>query len=100
MTYQHGRGSSSAPLMMWNVFFFSMLRDHIGKHFTVKQVQLEFRKMSMEFMKRMDPDLQFFYFTSAHDRFYEGTLPDFDQDQERRNRHTTHDIYELLVVTI
>ena len=67
--------------------FFSMLRDHIGKHFTVKQVQLEFRKMSMEFMKRMDPDLQFFYFTSAHDRFYEGSLPDFDQPREKKSSH-------------
>lgn len=52
--------------------FFSMLCDYVGKHFTVKQVQLEFRKMSMEFMKRMDPDLPFYYFTSAHDRFLEG----------------------------
>ena len=67
-------------------FFFSMLRDHIGKHFTVKQVQLDFRKMSMEFMNRMDPDLQFFYFTSAHDRFYEGTLPDFDQPRPREKK--------------
>ena len=59
--------------------FFSMLRDCVGKHFTVKQVQYEFRKLCLEFMKRTDPDLPYFYFTSAHDRFQEGSLPDFDQ---------------------
>ena len=31
----------------------------------------------MEFMKRLDPDLPFYYYTSAHSRFYEGETPDF-----------------------
>ena len=31
----------------------------------------------MEFLKRVDPELPFFYFTSAHGRFYEGDLPGF-----------------------
>ena len=66
--------------------FFSMLRDYVGKHFTVRQVQLEFRKMSLEFMKRMDPDLHFYYFTSAHDCFHEGPLPDFDQPRPREKK--------------
>ena len=49
------------------------------KHLTIKQVQLKFQKMSIEFMKRMDPDLPLHYFTSAHDHFLRGPLPDFDQ---------------------
>ena len=37
--------------------FFSVLRDFVGKHSTVKLVQFEYRKLCMEFTKRMDPDL-------------------------------------------
>ena len=66
--------------------FFSMLRDLVGKHFTVKQVQLEFRKLCIEFMKRMEPDLPFYYYTAAHDRFHEGPLPDFDQPRPRERK--------------
>ena len=33
----------------------------------------------MEFKKRIDPDLPFYYYTSAHDRFYEDYMPDFSQ---------------------
>ena len=52
--------------------FFSILHNFVGKHFTVEQVQFEFRKLSIEFMNRMDPDLPFYYYTAAHDRFQEG----------------------------
>lgn len=34
--------------------------------------------MTYEFKKRLDPDLPFFYYTSAHTRFYEGVMPHFD----------------------
>ena len=51
----------------------------IGKNFTVKQVQYEWRKLCTEYTKRMDPELPFFYHTSHHDRFYEGPKPGFDQ---------------------
>ncbi len=66
--------------------FFSVPRDFVGKHFTVKQVQFEYRKLCMEFMKRMDPDLPFYYYTAAHDRFSEGPLPDFDQPRPREKK--------------
>ena len=33
--------------------------------------------MVVEFKKRLDPDLPFFYYTSAHSRFYEGAMPEF-----------------------
>ena len=42
--------------------FFSILRNFVGKHFTVEQVQFEFRKLSIEFMK----NLPFYYYTAAH----------------------------------
>ena len=32
-----------------------------------------------EITKRQDPDLPYFYHTSAHDRFYEGERPSFNQ---------------------
>lgn len=68
--------------------FFSVMRDLIGKDFTVKQVKVGFRKISMEFLKRMDPDLMYFYHTSSHSRFHEGPLPDFNQPTSRRKtRH-------------
>ena len=28
-------------------------------------------------MKRLDPDLPFFYYTTAHQRYYEGEMPSF-----------------------
>ena len=34
------------------------------------------RKVTHEFVKRIDPDLPFFYSTSSHSRFYEGEMPD------------------------
>ena len=34
--------------------------------------------MTVEFLKRLDPDLPFYYHTS-NVRFYEGPLPGFDE---------------------
>ena len=72
---EHPRASTTDDLEC----FFSMLRDFVGQHFTVKQVQYEFRKFCIEFSKRLDPELPFYYYTSAHDRFKEGPLPNFDE---------------------
>ena len=33
--------------------------------------------MTIEFLRRMDPDLPFYYYTSPKSRYYEGELPDF-----------------------
>ena len=48
--------------------FFSVLRDLLGKNFTVKKVQYEWRKVCGEFYKRMDPELPYYYHTSVHNR--------------------------------
>ena len=69
--------------------FFSVLRDMVGKNFTLKQVQYEWRKLCSEYTKRIDPGMPFYYHTSHHDRFYEGPRPDFDQPAKsvRNPRH-------------
>ena len=69
--------------------FFIVLRDMVGKHFTLKEVKFGWRKACVEFAKRLDPDLKFYYHTSTHDRFYEGPMPDFSQFQhpKRNPRH-------------
>ena len=54
------------------------MRDMVGTHFTVRQVRYNWRKVCSELMKRLDPDLGFFYHTAAHDRFYEGDRQRFD----------------------
>ncbi len=58
--------------------FFSVLRNTIGTHFTSKSVMVEWRKICQEFSKRIDSNLPFFYYTSTHDRYYEGEREDFD----------------------
>ena len=37
--------------------FFSVIRDSVGKHFTHKDVQFVWRKVCIEFSKRLSPDL-------------------------------------------
>ena len=66
--------------------FFSLIRDNLGKDFTLKHVQFEWRKLCVEFMKRMDPELPFFYYTSAHDRYYEGPRPSFSQPSSQQSK--------------
>ena len=57
--------------------FFSVLRDSLGTDFTLKRIQNAWRRSCIEFSKRIDPNLPFYYFTSAHDRFYEAPRPSF-----------------------
>ena len=66
--------------------FFSVMRDMVGKHFTVRQVRYNWRKVCAEFTKRLDPDLGFFYHTAAHDRFYEGERQRFDVPSKKVKR--------------
>lgn len=40
----------------------------------------------MDFQKRISVDLLFYYFTSAHDRFYEGPHPSFDEPTREKNK--------------
>ena len=71
----HPRASSTDDVEC----FFSMMRDSLGRNFDSKQVQFGIRKVYSEFIKCLDPDLPFYYHTLSHTRFYEGSLPDFNQ---------------------
>lgn len=59
--------------------FFSVLRDHVGTNFTLKQAKFAWRKVCLEYQKRIDPSLPFYYFTASHDRFDEGPRPSFNE---------------------
>ena len=72
---EHPRASSTDDVEC----FFSIMRDSIGSNFNVKQVKFGIRKVYAEFMKRLDPDLPFYYYTSDHKPYYEGPLPEFNQ---------------------
>lgn len=50
------------------------------------QVYYGWRKVCVEFTKRMDPDLGFYYFTSSHSRFYEGDMPDFSKKSSKPSK--------------
>ena len=56
------------------------------KDFTLKYVKYEFRKISMEFTEQIDPDLRFYYHTSVHTRFNEGSLQNFNELKEKKNK--------------
>ena len=77
LTTIHWNIQGPVALTMLNVFF-SMMRDTIGRNFTTKEVKYGIRKVYAEFVKRVDPDLPYYYHTSCHQRYYEGTLPSFD----------------------
>ena len=64
--------------------FFSILRDMVGKDFALKNVQFAWRHVCIEFTKRIDGDLPFFYFSSFHDHFFEGKRPGFNTPQESK----------------
>ena len=91
--------------------FFSVLRDNVGKDFTLKEVEFFYhlpflnaifqvlfgwRKVTYEFVKRMDPDLPFYYHTSTHNRFYEGDMPDFNTKPKKTPQPRRTPRYELL----
>lgn len=65
---------------------FSIMRDTIGRNFTTKQVKFGFRKVCAELRKRLDPDLPYYYHTSAHTRYSEGHLPDFSEEPRKQRR--------------
>ena len=39
--------------------------------------------MCLEFRRRLDPDLPFYYYTTSHERFVEGELPPFSEKADK-----------------
>ena len=98
---------------------FSVLRDCVGKDFTLKQVgdcniplifttnlfcpccilqvYYGWRKTTLEFLKRMDPTLPFYYYTTSHERFYEGEMPTFDEQGKKPKSASRPPQRELLL---
>ena len=50
------------------------------------QVWYGWRKVTIEFRKRLDPDLPFYYYTSAHSRYYDDVLPSFNTKSTGKQR--------------
>ena len=65
---------------------FSIMRDIIGHNFTTKQVKFGFCKVCAKFKKRLDPDLPYYYYTSAHTTYSEGPLPEFGEESRKQRR--------------
>ena len=65
---------------------FSVMRDLTGKHFTLRQSRYTWRKACIELDKRLDPNLGFYYFSSSHNRFYEGDRPHFDEKPSKTKK--------------
>lgn len=72
---EHPRASTTVDVEC----FFSMIRDMLGKNFTLKQVKFAWRKICSEYQKRIVPEIPYYYFTSVHDRFHEGPRSSFNE---------------------
>lgn len=81
-TLEHPRASSTDDVEC----FFSMMHDVIGQNFTTKEVKFGMRKIISQFVKRVDPDLPFYYHSSSHTRFYEGSHPEFDKKPDKQQK--------------
>ncbi len=55
-----------------------LMHDMLGNIFDVKQFLEAQPKILNEFSKRIDPDLQFYYWTGAKERFTDDSLPSFN----------------------
>ena len=56
------------------------------------KVQYESRKLCIEFQKRMNPSLPSYYYTSSHDRFFEGPRASFDDPRTSTSRNPRHQL--------
>lgn len=81
MPPEHPRASTTDDVEC----FFSILRDSVGKDFTLKNVFFAWRRACLEFTKRIDQDLPYYYFTASHDRFYECERPGFNEPSMSKN---------------
>ena len=55
------------------------MHEMIGDAFDLKQFIDEQPKILNEFNKRIDPELQFYYWSGANERFSEFELPSFNE---------------------
>ena len=75
LPFEHPRASSTDDVEG----IIATMHEMIGEVFDVKQFNDEQPKILHEFNKRIDPDLQFYYWSGANERFSEFELPSFNQ---------------------
>ena len=75
LPFEHPRASATDDVEA----IIATMHEMVGAAFDVKQFTDEQRKILNEFNKRIDPDLSFFYWTGANERFSEFELPSFNQ---------------------
>ena len=74
------------------------LERYGGQAFHITHCEIHLEK-GIEFSKRLDPSLPFFYHTSSHDRFYEGERPSFDVSAKSKRNPRNQRIRSVEVVT-
>ena len=57
----------------------SLFHEILGPIFDIKEFFDEFPKILNEFVKRIDPDCPFYYWTGCHTRFQDFPLPSFNE---------------------
>lgn len=72
---EHPRASSTDDLEG----FFAILHQLLGNAFDHKTFVDNYRKIEQEFVKRIDPDLPFYYWTGVNERFSVGPLKPFNE---------------------
>ena len=71
LPFEHPRASATDDVEG----IIATMHEMVGEAFDVKQFTDEQPKILNEFNKRIDPDLSFFYWTGANERFREFELP-------------------------
>ena len=71
---EHTRASSSDDVEC----FFSILHNQLGQHYDINTIEQRWRPICNEFLKRIDPDLPFYYHTSDKNLYRIHGLPAFD----------------------
>ena len=76
LSTEHPRASSTDDV---DEGFFSLLHKMLGPVFDLKQFHDKSRKIMNEFTKRINPELQFFYWSGSKERYWDFDLPSFNE---------------------
>lgn len=68
----------------------------VHDHVFSSQVYYSWRKVTEEFIKKIDPDLPFYYYTSGRSRYYQDLMSDFNTTPAKERKPVRLPRYELL----
>ncbi len=77
---EHPRASSTDDLEG----FFSILHHLLGPVFDHKTFVDNYKKIEQEFVKRIDPNLPYYYWTGINERFDMGPMDSFNKPTDRK----------------